>query len=203
MNEIDINSLEWQKMNGLLPVIVQNAESGQVLMLGYMNQEALIATLTSGQLNLYSRSRQRLWRKGEHSGNSMAIQHISADRDNDSLLVQVKPKGTIYHEGYITRYQPPLNSAIAIIDELIHLVDEQADTQDSTQYTLQLLDTGIEHCAQKLGEKAITTVIAAINTDTETLIHNSAELLFHLLILMKACDLNFYDVLSYMKTELF
>jgi phosphoribosyl-ATP pyrophosphohydrolase/phosphoribosyl-AMP cyclohydrolase len=139
MSDLEINSLDWQKMNGLLPAIIQNAENGKVLMLGYMNQEALIATLTTGQLTLYSRSRQRLWRKGDSSGNSMALDHISADCDNDSLLIQVTPKGPACHLGYTSCYQPPFLSTLCFLDELIELINNRAETNNESSYTAQLL----------------------------------------------------------------
>jgi len=196
MSDLEINSLDWQKMNGLLPAIIQNAENGKVLMLGYMNQESLIATLTSGQLTLYSRSRKRLWRKGESSGNSMALQHISTDCDNDSLLIQVIPKGAACHLGYNSCYQPPFNSSLGFLDTLIELINERAETNDTNSYTAQLLESGVHRCAQKVGEEAIETVIAAASENKEELINESADLVFHLLVLLKACELSFYDVLQ-------
>ncbi len=199
MSDIEINSLEWHKMEGLLPAIIQNADNGQVLMLGYMNREALIATLTSGQLTLYSRTRQRLWRKGETSGNSMALHQISADCDNDSLLVQVIPKGPACHKGYISCYQPHLTSVLGFLDELIILINERAENPEENSYTAQLLDSGIKRCAQKVGEEAVETVIATINGDREEIMNESADLIYHLLVLLKAAELSFYEVLNCLK----
>ena len=193
MSEIDINSLDWQKMNGLLPAIIQNVENGQVIMLGYMNQEALIATLTSGQLTMYSRTRQRLWRKGDNSGNSMALEHIRADRDNDSLLIQVRPKESI------SRYQPVCTSTLGTLDDLITLINERAELESENSYTSQLLSSGVARCAQKVGEEAVETVIAAVNGNQEELMNESADLLFHFFVLLKACELSFYDVLQCMQ----
>ena len=196
MNHIDINALDWEKMNGLLPAVIQNAENGTVLMLGYMNQEALIATLTTGQLNLYSRSRNRLWRKGETSGNSMSIQHISVDCDNDSLLIQVLPKGPACHLGYNSCFQPAKNTNLGFIQELMDLIHERADTSSENSYTAQLLESGLSRCAQKVGEEAVETVIAALSSDREELINECADLIFHLFVLLKACELSFYDILQ-------
>ncbi|KTD60426.1 histidine biosynthesis bifunctional protein HisIE [Legionella sainthelensi] len=196
MNHMEINALDWKKMNGLLPAIIQNAENGNVLMLGYMNQEALIATLTTGQLNLYSRSRKRLWRKGETSGNSMSVQHISVDCDNDSLLIQVLPKGPACHLGYTSCFQPPNNTSLGFIHELIELINERAESQNEHSYTARLLESGLSKCAQKVGEEAVETVIAAVNNDREELVNESADLIFHLFVLLKACELSFYDVLQ-------
>ncbi|AUH72489.1 bifunctional phosphoribosyl-AMP cyclohydrolase/phosphoribosyl-ATP diphosphatase HisIE [Legionella sainthelensi] len=196
MNHMEINALDWKKMNGLLPAIIQNAENGNVLMLGYMNQEALIATLTTGQLNLYSRSRKRLWRKGETSGNSMSVQHISVDCDNDSLLIQVLPKGPACHLGYTSCFQPTNNTSLGFIHELIELINERAESQNEHSYTARLLESGLSKCAQKVGEEAVETVIAAVNNDREELVNESADLIFHLFVLLKACELSFYDVLQ-------
>lgn len=199
MSDIEINALDWQKMNGLLPAIIQNAESGRVLMLGYMNQESLIATLTTGQLTMYSRSRKRLWRKGESSGNSMAVQHISVDCDNDSLLIQVLPKGPACHLGLPTCYQPVPQTSLVVMDDLIELINQRAKQKDKTSYTSTLLSEGINRCAQKVGEEAVETVIAAASSNREDLINESADLIYHFLVLLKACDLSFYEVLNCLK----
>lgn len=196
MSNLEINSLDWQKMNGLLPAIIQNAENGKVLMLGYMNQEALIATVTTGQLTLYSRTRNRLWRKGETSGNSMALQYISADCDNDSLLIQVLPNGPACHLGFESCYQPPSNFTLGFLDGLIAVINERAEKADNKSYTAQLLKSGISRCAQKVGEEGVETVIAAVEHNMEDLINESADLIFHLLVLLKACDLSFYEVIQ-------
>ncbi|HHT0593550.1 TPA: bifunctional phosphoribosyl-AMP cyclohydrolase/phosphoribosyl-ATP diphosphatase HisIE [Legionella anisa] len=196
MIHMEINSLDWKKMNGLLPAIIQNAQNGNVLMLGYMNQEALIATLTTGQLNLYSRSRKRLWRKGESSGNSMSVQHIGVDCDSDSLLIQVLPKGPACHLGYTSCFQPEHGTNLGFIHELIELVNERADSKNENSYTSQLFESGLSRCAQKVGEEAIEAVIAAVNNNREELVNECADLVFHLFVLLKACELSFYDVLQ-------
>lgn len=196
MSVLDINTLDWQKMNGLLPAIIQNALNGQVLMLGYMNRESLLITQTSGELTLFSRSRQSLWRKGETSGNSMAVQRISTDCDKDSLLIHVLPKGPACHLGTISCYQPAFNSTLGFLDGLIELINDRAKNQNSDSYTAQLLNAGVNRCAQKVGEEAVETSIAAVTHNREELINETADLLFHLLVLLKACELNFYDVLQ-------
>lgn len=196
MSDLEINSLDWHKMDGLLPAIIQNATNGQVLMLGYMNQEALIATVTSGQLTLYSRSRKRLVRQGESSGDSMALEHISADCDNDSLLIQVIPKGPACHLGFNTCYQPPFSSTLGFLDNIIELINTRAESEDEHCYTYRLLYLGVYRCAQKLGEEAVETVLAAASGKQEDIINESADLIYHLLLLLKAAELSFYDVLQ-------
>lgn len=196
MNHLEINALDWQKMDGLIPAIIQNAENGNVLMLGYMNQESLIATVTTGQLTLYSRSRKRLWRKGETSGNSMSVQHISADCDSDSLLIMVLPKGPACHLGHASCFQPSCHSSISFMSDLIELINERAETQSENSYTVKLLEAGISRCAQKVGEEAVEAVIAAVNNDHEEFVNECADLVFHLLVLLKASELSFYDVVQ-------
>lgn len=196
MNYTEINSLDWKKVNGFLPAIIQNAENGNVLMLGYMNQEALIATLTTGQLNLYSRSRRRLWRKGETSGHSMSIHHISVDCDNDSLLIQVVPKGPACHLGYNSCFQPENSTSLGFIHELIQRINNRSDRHNENSDAAALLGSGLSRCAQKVGEKALETVIAAVNNESDKLVNECADLIFYLLVLLKASTLSFYDVLQ-------
>lgn len=195
MSNVAVESLDWAKMEGIIPAIIQHAENGQVLMLGYMSQESLIATVTTGQLTLYSRSRQRLWRKGETSGNTMAVQHLSADCDNDSLLIQVIPKGPACHLGYKTCYQPSFHNKLGFIETLIEIINERAQQQDVGSYTVKLLNSGVNRCAQKVGEEGVETAIAAVSANMDELVNESADLLFHLLVLLKSCELSFYEVL--------
>ena len=196
MNTLNINQLDWQKMNGLIPVIVQDSLSGQVLMLAYMNQEALIETLNTKQLTLYSRSKQRLWRKGETSGNTMAIQQISTDCDNDSLLVQAIPAGPACHLGFTTCFKTSALPALGFLSTLIKVISERAKKGDQSSYTNQLISSGINRCAQQVGEEAVETVIAAVSHDRDELITESADLVFHLLVLLQACCVEFNEVVN-------
>lgn len=196
MSEIEINSLDWDKMNGLIPAIIQHAESGQVLMLSYMNEESLLATLTTGQLTLFSRSRKRLWRKGESSGNSMTVRHISKDCDNDSLLIQVFPKGAACHLGNVSCYTTESHFMLGFINDLIELINQRATEADPNSYTFKLLESGLNRCAQKMGEEAVETAIAAVSVNKDELMNECADLIYHLLVLLKASDLNFYDVMQ-------
>ncbi|MFT4060547.1 MAG: bifunctional phosphoribosyl-AMP cyclohydrolase/phosphoribosyl-ATP diphosphatase HisIE [Legionella sp.] len=201
MNHLEIGALDWKKMDGLIPAIIQNAENDNVLMLGYMNQESLIATVTTGQLTLYSRSHKRLWRKGETSGNTMSVQHISTNCDNDSLLIMVIPKGPACHLGYKSCYQLSGNSAISFMSELVNIINDRAEAKDKNSYTAQLLASGVNRCAQKVGEEAVETVIAAMSNNSEEFINECADLIFHLLVLLKACELSFYDVLECLQSR--
>ncbi|KTC86479.1 bifunctional phosphoribosyl-AMP cyclohydrolase/phosphoribosyl-ATP diphosphatase HisIE [Legionella brunensis] len=196
MNNEKLNNLSWKKMNGLLPAVVQDSNTGQVLMLGYMNEEALAITLESKQLTFFSRSKQRLWRKGETSGNTMTVTFIATDCDGDSLLIQVTPAGPACHLGFTTCFHPPIESKLSFLASLIELIHERATDKLTASYTAQLLAMGINRCAQKVGEEAIETVIAATSRHQDELISESADLLFHLLVLLQACELSFYDLLA-------
>lgn len=195
----ELSNLDWEKMGGLLPAIIQDNNTGKVLMLGYMNQEALTQTLHTKQLTLFSRSKQRLWRKGETSGNTMSVTFIATDCDGDSLLVQVTPKGPACHLGFSTCFQPDIESKLNSLNELIQLIQQRAHDTDGTSYTADLIATGISRCAQKVGEEAVETVIAAVNKNRDELISESADLVFHLLVLLQACELSFYDILQCLK----
>ncbi|KTD50591.1 histidine biosynthesis bifunctional protein HisIE [Legionella rubrilucens] len=191
--------LDWQKMAGLLPVIVQHHEDGQVLMLGYMNEEALQVTLATQRLTLYSRSKQRLWQKGETSGNTMTVMAISTDCDQDALLVQVRPEGPACHLGFTSCFQLSKDTPLAFLAALIAIIQQRAATTDSSSYTRQLLLSGTSRCAQKVGEEAVETVIAAVKGDRVELVNESADLLYHLLVLLNACDVSFYELLNCLK----
>ena len=195
MSTLMVDELDWNKMNDLIPAIIQHAETGDVLMMGYMNREALNSTLTSHELIFYSRSKQRLWRKGETSGNTMAVQQISTDCDNDSLLIQVIPRGPACHLGYSTCFQPAIKSPGAFLGELINIIAHRAKSQDPQSYTAGILTAGLNRCAQKVGEEAVEAVIAAVNRNKEELISETADLIFHLLVLLQVSQVSFYDVL--------
>lgn len=199
MNSLEIKTLDWQKMNGLIPAIVQNADNGQILMLGYMNQEALIATLTTGQLTLYSRTLKRVWRKGEDDGNSMALERISTDCDRDSLLVQVTPKGPCCHLGFQSCFQPTSYTTLGFLSQLIDLINEKAE--DETSYTAKLLESGVEQCAKKTGEDVLDVIVAAATGNNDEIITKSAGIILHLLLLLKACNVSFYDVLACLQNK--
>lgn len=193
---LDMQQLDWEKMDRLIPVVAQDALSGQVLMLAYMNQEALTETIKTKQLTLYSRSKQRLWRKGETSGNTMNVQQISQDCDGDSLLIQVTPAGPACHLGFTTCFQPNYSPPINFLTTLIKVIAERASQADHNSYTNQLIADGMNRCAQKVGEEAVETVIAAVSNNRDELINETADLLFHLLVLLQSCHVEFDEVLN-------
>jgi phosphoribosyl-ATP pyrophosphohydrolase/phosphoribosyl-AMP cyclohydrolase len=198
--ECESSLLDWEKMKGLLPAIVQHAQTGDVLMLGYMNQEAYAQTVSTRKVTFLSRSKQCLWRKGETSGNSMEVQSIRTDCDHDVLLVLVLPKGPACHLGYSSCFQPPVSTDLGLIKTLITTIAERATAgADPIRYTTQLLNEGRERCAQKVGEEAVETVIAAVGKKPHELINETADLLFHMLVLLQACNSDFFDVIECLK----
>jgi phosphoribosyl-ATP pyrophosphohydrolase/phosphoribosyl-AMP cyclohydrolase len=196
MNNLEIKQLAWQKMDGLIPAIIQNANNGEVLMLGYMNQEALELTLAKGQVTFYSRSKQRLWTKGESSGHLLQLKAIAPDCDGDSLLIQVLPQGPACHLGFVSCFQPSISTKLGFLDRLIQLIANRAQENTAQSYTAQLLAAGINRCAQKVGEEAVETAIAAVTNQRDELVNEAADLVFHLLVMLQACELSFYDLLD-------
>ncbi len=181
-------NLDFQKYaDGLIPAIVQDAASGRVLMLGFMNSEALAVTEASGMVTFYSRSKQRLWTKGEKSGNYLELLSITPDCDNDTLLVQAKPHGPICHKGTATCFENEGGSKvteIAFLAELEAVIADRRANQSEGSYVASLFEEGINRIAQKVGEEAVETVIAAKDTDIEAFKGEAADLLFHLMILL-------------------
>ncbi len=199
MNDLKLADIQWVKMQGLIPAVIQDSQSGTVLMLGYMNEDALNTTLELKELTLFSRSKQRLWRKGETSGNTMRVVNINLDCDGDSLLVQVQPAGPACHLGLKTCFQPEYTTNF--LYELCEIIDERARLQPENSYCSELMASGVERCAQKVGEEAVETVIAAVSRQRDELISESADLLFHLLVLLRVCDVGLGDVVEVLRTR--
>ena len=179
---------------GLVPAIIQDVETKNVLMLGFMNKEALDLTLESNKVHFFSRSKNRIWMKGEESGNFLNLISLIADCDNDSLLLKVKPQGPTCHKGDDTCWgekndQNFLNTLEKIItDRITNLCDNS--------YVSNLFEKGIDKIAQKLGEEATEVIIASKNENKKELIYESADLLFHFLILLQKKNLRFKDVVN-------
>ena len=197
MTALDIGALDWDKGDGLLPAVIQHADSGVVLMLGYMNREALARTLASGLVTFYSRTRSELWTKGQTSGNSIQLQAITADCDRDTLLVLGRPRGAVCHTGAATCFDgQPLSAAseLAFLQRLETVIAARiADPPDSS-YTAQLHARGITRMAQKVGEEGLEVALAAATNGQPQLVGESADLVYHLLLLLQARGLKFADV---------
>jgi phosphoribosyl-ATP pyrophosphohydrolase/phosphoribosyl-AMP cyclohydrolase len=187
---IDADSLDWERQGGLLPAIVQDADSLRVLMLGYMNREALAATQSSGLVTFYSRSRQALWTKGETSGNRLALVAIARDCDGDALLVQARPAGPTCHLGTRSCFPEAPASYLGTLEQ--RLAGRLRERPEGS-YTTRLAEAGIRAVAQKVGEEAVETALAAVVQDDAALLGESADLLYHLLVLLQLRGLGLRD----------
>lgn len=188
---IDAGRLDWEKTDGLLPAIVQHADSGRVLMLGYMNRDALQRTLDSRQVTFWSRSRQQLWTKGETSGNVLALAGIATDCDGDALLVQARPAGPTCHLGRASCFERAPPEPIAALDAIV--ASRRSASADGS-YTARLFAGGVRRIAQKVGEEGVEVALAAVAQDDEALVGEAADLVYHLLVLLHARGCSLADV---------
>lgn len=204
MNETDVATLDWQKGAGLLPAIVQHADTGAVLMLGFMNREALEATLKERRVTFYSRTRGRLWTKGESSGNTITVEAVTPDCDRDTLLVLGRPHGPVCHTGAADCFhgQPPaLATQLAFLHRLEGIIAARIADQPDTSYTAKLHAKGPSRIAQKVGEEGLEVALAAVGGDDPAVISESADLLFHLLLLLKSRDRTLLDVVRELESR--
>jgi phosphoribosyl-AMP cyclohydrolase / phosphoribosyl-ATP pyrophosphohydrolase len=178
--------LDWDKGDGLLPAIVQDADDGRVLMLGYMNAEALDKTRQTGQVTFYSRSKQRLWTKGETSGNVLELVDLAADCDRDTLLVQARPAGPACHTGSDTCFGNTRWPPAGFLARLDRVVAERANAEVQSSYTARLLADGTARCAQKVGEEGVEVALAAVAGEIPSLDSEAADLLYHLLVCLRS-----------------
>ena len=194
----DIDGLAWEKQGGLLPAIVQDADTLRVLMLGYMSREALQATLASGHVTFFSRSKQRLWMKGESSGDVLDLVRLEADCDADTLLVQARPAGPTCHLGRASCFPQAPADGLAELDAVIA---QRAQELPEGSYTTRLFEGGIRRIAQKVGEEGVETALAGVAEDDEALLGEASDLLFHLLVLLRARGLSLADALQVLETR--
>ena len=194
----DIDGLAWEKQGGLLPAIVQDADTLRVLMLGYMSREALQATLASGHVTFFSRSKQRLWMKGESSGDVLDLVRLEADCDADTLLVQARPAGPTCHLGRASCFPQAPADGLAELDAVIA---QRAQELPEGSYTTRLFEGGIRRIAQKVGEEGVETALAAVAQDDDALLGEASDLLFHLLVLLRARGLSLADALQVLETR--
>jgi phosphoribosyl-AMP cyclohydrolase / phosphoribosyl-ATP pyrophosphohydrolase len=197
----DVSRLEWAKGDGLLPAIVQHWLSGEVLMLGYMNAEALERTQSTGQVTFYSRSKQRLWTKGESSGHVLALKSIRIDCDADTLLVQAQPHGPTCHLGTSSCFGEGVQPPLGFLAELDALVAQRHAERPPGSYTTKLFDGGIRRMAQKVGEEGVETALAAVVQDDHELLGEAADLIFHLTVVLRARGLSLTDVVALLATR--
>jgi phosphoribosyl-ATP pyrophosphohydrolase/phosphoribosyl-AMP cyclohydrolase len=193
MKPLDIDSLDWKKSGGLLPAIIQDASSEAVLMLGYMNREALQQTLERGRVVFYSRSREALWEKGETSGNTLELVSVTADCDSDALLVRAHPQGPTCHRNTPTCFgdgAPPRAAGLGFLFQLEAVIASRIAQSPEGSYTARLYGQGLKRMAQKVGEEGVEVALAAQSADNAELVSESADLVFHLALLLRARDLS-------------
>ena len=193
--------LDWAKMNGLLPAIVQDRTSGRVLMLGYMDRDALAETFASGRVTFWSRSKARLWTKGETSGAYLDLFKVHADCDGDSLLILADPHGPTCHLGTFSCFGEAVPAGAAWLDELSRIVADRAAADDGESYTRRLLAEGPARIAQKIGEEGVEVALAAVGPSNAACAEEVADLLFHLAVMMKSRGFGWSDVTDILKAR--
>jgi phosphoribosyl-AMP cyclohydrolase / phosphoribosyl-ATP pyrophosphohydrolase len=189
----DIDSLDWKKSGGLLPAIIQDAGSEAVLMLGYMNREALQETLARRRVVFFSRTRDTLWEKGETSGNTLDLVSVTTDCDSDALLVRVQPHGPTCHRNTTTCFgdgEPPRAQGLGFLAQLEEVIAARIAQNPEGSYTAKLYAQGIKRMAQKVGEEGVEVALAAQAGDNPELVSEAADLVFHLALLLRARDLS-------------
>jgi phosphoribosyl-ATP pyrophosphohydrolase/phosphoribosyl-AMP cyclohydrolase len=193
---LELESLDWNKGDGLLPAIVQDADNLRVLMLGYMNLDAARATLAAGQVTFYSRSKRRLWKKGESSGHVLQLVSMEADCDHDTLLVQARPQGPTCHLQRASCFAAAPSDFLAELDALVALRERE---RPAGSYTTRLFEGGVRRIAQKVGEEGVETALAGVVQDDAALLGESADLLFHLTVLLRARGLSLDDAVAVLR----
>jgi phosphoribosyl-AMP cyclohydrolase / phosphoribosyl-ATP pyrophosphohydrolase len=199
LTSAELEGLAWDKMDGLLPAIVQDRASGRVLMLGYMDRAALLATLDSGVATFFSRSRQRLWRKGETSGNVLNVHAVTSDCDGDALLVIADPQGPTCHEGTLSCFGDAWITGPGWLADLSAIVAERAVAGDDASYTRRLLDGGQERIAQKIGEEGVELALAAVTRDEAGCAEEAADLIYHLAVLLQVRGMTWDQIIAVLR----
>lgn len=191
--------IDFAKMGGLVPAIIQDSCTSKVLMLGFMNEEALKKTQEIGRVTFFSRTKNRLWTKGEESGNFLNVQSILTDCDSDTLLIKVKPAGPVCHTGSDTCFDEKNEEDIMFIKYLQDFIDRRYREMPEGSYTTSLFQKGINRMAQKVGEEAVETVIEATNGTDDRLIYEASDLIYHLIVLLTSKGYRFEDLARELK----
>ncbi len=199
--KIEISTMDWNKGEGILPAIIQDAKTEQVLMLGYMNAESLTKTYETGLVTFYSRSRKTLWTKGETSGNTLRLVSIESDCDQDTLLVRATPTGPTCHEGTTSCFGDKGPQGLGFLAKLENLIEERKTADTDSSYTAKLLQGPLHKAAQKVGEEGVETALAAIAETDDGLVYEAADLIYHLMVLLAAKDVAFNDVISELQSR--
>ncbi len=192
-------NIDFKKGDGLVPVIIQDCNTLQILMLGYINEEAFAKTKQEGKVTFFSRSKNRLWTKGEESGNFLFVKEILTDCDNDTILIKAEPLGPTCHTGSTSCFKE--ETAKGFMYELQSVISKRIDSNDENSYTNKLFQKGINKVAQKVGEEAVELVIEAKDNNDELFKGEAADLLYHLLILLKAKGMRLEDIEATLKSR--
>ena len=178
--------MDFEKLNGIIPAIIQDSQTDKVLMLGFMNPEALEKTKKEGKVTFFSRTKQRLWTKGEESGNFLHVDEILEDCDNDTLLIRVRPEGPVCHTGSDTCFNQVNQGGLVFLSQLQELIHQRKKEMPENSYTTSLFEAGINKIAQKVGEEAVELVIEAKDTNDDLFLGEAADLVYHLMVLLSA-----------------
>lgn len=191
--------LDFEKMGGLVPAIIQDNNTGKVLMLGFMNEEALRETKESGMVTFFSRTKNRLWKKGETSGNTLQVVNMTADCDNDTLLIKATPAGPVCHTGSDTCFGEKNIEDVMFLKILQNFIEQRRQEMPEGSYTTTLFQKGVNRMAQKVGEEAVETVIEATNGTEEGFIYEASDLMYHLIVLLTSKGLRLEDLAKELK----
>ena len=191
-----VDQVAWDRMDGMIPAIVQDSASGEVRMLGYMNRDALEATIATGFVTFVSRSRNKLWRKGETSGNTLAVVGIAKDCDGDALLITATPEGPTCHNGTSSCFGDGQAPGTGFIAELERVLADRATADPATSYTARLLGEGVKRIAQKVGEEGVETALAGVAGNDAEVASEAADLVYHLTLLLQARGLSWAPVID-------
>lgn len=195
---MDIASLDFKKVNGLIPAIIQDYETQKVLMLGYLNEEALEKTIREKKVTFFSRTKNRLWTKGETSGNFLWVKDIISDCDNDTLLIKVRPEGEVCHKGFDTCFEEENQRDFSLFT-LQNIIQDRKNNPSEKSYTTSLFQKGINKIAQKVGEEAVELVIEAKDDNEDLFLGEAADLMYHYLVLLQAKNIELATVIDVLK----
>ncbi len=191
--------MDFTKMGGLIPAIIQDEQTMKVLMLGFMNEEAYAKTLEIGKVTFFSRTKNRLWTKGEESGNFLLVRSISEDCDQDTLLIKVNPVGPVCHTGADTCFDEINEEPILFLKYLQAFIDRRRNEMPEGSYTTSLFKKGVNRMAQKVGEEAVETVIEATNGTNEGFVYEASDLIYHLIVLLSSKGFTLQDLATELK----